>query len=134
MRSLYQSLRVSASVGLLLCGFGAALAARATGPEGVWNRDDGLGGVRIAPCGGGARLCGHVVWVRDKNGPAYIGEQVLFDMQKTSADTWSGSAHNPDDGRDYAGTMTLAGNHLLTRGCALGGLICKSVGLSRAKR
>lgn len=133
MHSLKKLLCVSASIGLLLGGCGLAFAARAAGPEGVWNRDDGLGGVRIAPCGGN-RLCGHVVWLRDTKGPAFIGQKVLFDMQKTGADTWSGSAHNPEDGRDYAGTMTLAGDRLMTRGCAFGGLICQSVGLSRAAR
>lgn len=117
---------------------GAVLLARtATGaPEGgatgLWNRDDGLGGVRIAACGNGA-LCGRVVWLRDKAGPAYIGQRVLFDMHRTAENTWSGSAVNPADGQTYAGTMTVSGSRLMTRGCAMGGLICQSVGLTRAR-
>ena len=103
----------------------STLAAPAdAGPTGLWNRDDGLGGVRITTCGDA--LCGHVVWLRDKDGPAFIGQKVLFDMRQTAADIWSGTAHNPEDGRDYAGTMTLAGDRLVTRGCVFGGLICKS--------
>ena len=110
----------------------SAFAVRAaSGATGVWDRDDGLGGVRITMCGDA--LCGHVVWLRDKDGPAFIGQKVLFDMRQTAADTWSGTAHNPEDGRDYAGTMTLAGDRLVTRGCVFGGLICKSVGLTRAR-
>ena len=102
-----------------------------SGPTGVWNREDGRGGVRIAACGDA--LCGHVVWLREKGGPAFIGEKVLFDMRQTAADTWSGTAHNPEDGQDYAGTMTLEGDRLVTKGCLFAGLICKSVRLTRAK-
>ena len=101
------------------------------GATGVWNRDDGRGGVRIAHCG--AALCGHVVWLRDRTGPAFIGQKVLFDMRPAAANTWSGTAHNPEDGQDYAGTMTLEGNRLVTKGCVLGGMICQTVGLTRSR-
>lgn len=128
-------MRVSLALSLtLVCASLAAPGAfaRAAGPTGVWNRDDGLGGVRIARCGDA--LCGHVVWLRDPSGPAYIGQKVLFGMRATAANTWTGSAHNPEDGGTYAGTMVLAGDRMTTRGCALGGLVCKSVGLTRARR
>ena len=98
---------------------------------GKWNRDDGLGGVSIAPCGGA--ICGHVTWLKDKSGPGRIGERVFYDMHLVSAGNWSGHAFNPADGKEYAGTMVLSGNHLTTSGCVLGGLICKSLGLSRAR-
>ena len=98
---------------------------------GKWNRDDGLGGIRIAPCG--AALCGHVIWLKDRNGPGRVGERVFYDMHPASDGNWTGRAHNPADGKDYAGTMVLSGNHLTTSGCVLGGLICKSLGLSRAR-
>ncbi len=98
---------------------------------GMWDRVDGLGGVRIAPCGGA--LCGHVVWLRDRAGPASIGQRVLYGMRRSAANTWTGSAVNPADGQTYAGTMTLEGSRLLTRGCALGGLVCQSVWLTRAR-
>ncbi len=101
------------------------------GPLGAWNRDDGLGGIRIDACG--SALCGHVTWLRDRGGPAFIGQKVLFDMRQTAADTWSGMAHNPEDGKDYSGSITVAGDRLLTKGCIFGGLICKSVGLTRAR-
>ena len=95
------------------------------GPEGVWKREDGAGSVRIARCGD--MLCGHIVWLKDANGPGRMGDRVFYDMKVSAANRWSGSAHNPEDGRDYAGTMVLAGDRLVTEGCALGGLICKTV-------
>ena len=101
------------------------------GPVGRWDREDGLGGIEIKTCSDA--LCGHITWLRDKDTPAYIGEKVLFDMRRTAEDTWSGSANNPEDGRTYAGSMTLAGERLMTRGCIFGGLICKSVALIRPR-
>lgn len=104
--------------------FGSCAAGTA-GPEGVWTREDGAGSVRIARCGDA--LCGHIVWLRDAAGPGRMGDRVFYDMKASAADRWSGSAHNPEDGRDYAGTMVLAGDRLVTEGCALGGLVCKTV-------
>jgi uncharacterized protein (DUF2147 family) len=101
------------------------------GAEGIWARTDGKAKVQFADCGGA--LCGTVVWLRDTNGPGQVGEQVFFNMRPTAANHWSGSAHNPEDGRDYDGTMVLSGNRLTTQGCALGGMICKTVYWSRSR-
>ncbi len=54
-------------------------------------------------------------------------------MTPTAENTWTGSANNPEDGRTYAGTMTLTDSRLLTRGCIFGGLICRSVSLIRPR-
>ena len=118
-------------LGAVVLLLGVAETRAAPIPIGVWDRDDGLGGVRIATCGD--RLCGDIVWLKDSGGPAFVGQKVLFDMRQTADDTWSGTARNPEDGRDYSGTMTLAGDRLITKGCLLAGLICKSVELTRAR-
>lgn len=123
-------LRVAVLAATLLAA-GLALAASEDGATGTWNRVDGLGGVRIARCG--TALCGDVVWLKDTAGPAHIGQRVLYDMRRTAANTWAGSAVNPADGQTYAGTMTVSGSRLLTRGCALGGMICQSVWLTRVR-
>ena len=86
--------------------------------------------MRIAPCG--AALCGTIVWLKSTSGPAKIGQRVFFDMKPAGANAWSGQAFNPEDGKNYSGKMTLAGNKLTTSGCALGGLVCRSVSWSRA--
>ena len=103
----------------------AVCAAGTAGPEGVWRREDGAGSVRITRCGDA--LCGHVVWLRDAIGPGRLGDKIFYDMKPSAAGSWSGSAHNPEDGRDYDGTMVLAGDRLVTQGCALGGMICRTV-------
>jgi uncharacterized protein (DUF2147 family) len=117
----------------------AALAALAASSHfalagdvlGEWARDDGKGKVRFVRCG--AAVCGSVTWVRDADDPAKVGEQVFFDMKPNGADSWAGSAYNPEDGKRYTGKITLSGDHLTTAGCVFGGLICKSFGWSRAR-
>ena len=123
-RSLFSGLMISA-LWLGTC------AAGAMGPEAVWVREDGAGGVRIERCG--TSLCGRIVWLRDAAGPGRVGERVFFDMIPAGADRWSGSAHNPEDGHDYAGTMILSGDSLVTQGCALGGMICQTVRFIRQR-
>lgn len=105
----------------------------AAGPDvlGRWDREDGLGGIDISSCNDS--LCGRIVWLKETNTPAKIGQEVLFDMRQTAAGTWTGSANNPEDGRTYSGTMTLAGARLMTKGCILGGLLCQFVALTRPR-
>ena len=86
--------------------------------------------MKFASCGGA--LCGTVVWLRDKDSPAHIGQRVFFDMKPSGDDQWRGSAFNPEDGKTYSGKMSLSGGTLTTAGCALAGLICKSYDWSRA--
>ena len=105
------------------------VAASAADASGVWLRDSGASRVRIAPCG--AALCGTIVWLKDADGPAKVGQKVFFDMKPNGDNAWSGSAFNPEDGKNYSGKMTLSGSTLTTAGCVLGGLVCKSVNWSR---
>ena len=117
--------------GALISATLAVPAFAAGGAEGIWARTDGKAKVQFADCGGA--LCGTVVWLRDPNGPGQVGQQVFFNMRPTGAGHWTGSAHNPEDGHDYDGTMVLAGGRLTTQGCALGGMICKTVYWKRAR-
>lgn len=112
---------------LMLAGSGSAFAQDVTG---TWLRDTGASRVRFAKCG--EAICGTISWLKDPNGPAKVGQRIFYDMKPSGAGKWSGSAFNPEDGKTYSGTMTLAGDALTTSGCVLGGLICRSVKWSRA--
>ncbi|MDR3462378.1 MAG: DUF2147 domain-containing protein [Beijerinckiaceae bacterium] len=107
---------------------GSALADSA---QGVWLRAEGTSKVKIEPCGDA--LCGVVVWLKDPNSPSKIGEKVFFGMKPSGSNSWTGSAYNPEDGRTYDGQMKTSGDHLVTTGCALGGMICRSVSWTRSK-
>lgn len=120
-----------------LAGFGALALSLASGGAvlaqdvaGTWLRESGASRVRFAKCG--EAMCGTLAWLKDTNGPAKVGQRIFYDMKPSGDGKWSGSAFNPEDGKTYSGTMTLAGDRLTTSGCVLGGLICRSVTWNRA--
>jgi uncharacterized protein (DUF2147 family) len=122
-------LRALASAAILAAMGSSALAGDV---KGEWARDDGKAKARFVSCGGDA-ICGSISWLRDKNDPGKLGQQVFFDMKPSGDDAWAGRAFNPEDGRTYSGKMTMSGDHLVTAGCVLGGLICKSLNWTRAR-
>jgi uncharacterized protein (DUF2147 family) len=119
---------------LIGLGFLAASASTATAGDvkGEWAREDGKAKVRFAACGAEA-VCGSITWLKDPSGPAKVGEQIFFDMKPNGDNAWAGTAFNPEDGKRYSGKMTLSGDRLVTAGCVLGGLICKSFNWTRAR-
>ena len=92
---------------------------------GSWQRSDGTSRIRMAPCGGA--VCGTVTYLKDPNSPGKVGQQVFFGMKPDGNGTWNGTAFNPEDGKTYTGAASVSGSSLTTKGCALGGLICKTV-------
>jgi uncharacterized protein (DUF2147 family) len=123
MRTLLVALALTAAVS-------AASAGEATG---LWIRDDGSAKLRFVPCGGGGTLCGFLAWKKESGGPAKVGQKLFSDMKPSGEGSWAGSAFNPEDGKRYAAKLTLTGDHLVTAGCVLGGLICQSFGWTRAR-
>jgi len=116
-----------AAAGLLLT---FAIPASAQEVTGTWLRDTGASKVRFAKCG--EAVCGTISWLKDASGPAKLGQRIFYDMKPAAGGKWNGSAFNPEDGKTYSGTMSLAGDTLTTAGCVLGGLICRSVKWSRS--
>lgn len=103
----------------------AATPALAADPTGTYLRDTGASRVKIGKCGDA--FCGNIVWLKDTSGPAKLGQRIFYDMKPDGDNKWAGKAFNPEDGKTYSGKMNLSGSTLTTAGCALGGLICKSV-------
>jgi uncharacterized protein (DUF2147 family) len=100
--------------------------------EGVWRNRPNTLVVRIAPCG--ATLCGTVVQAtedakestRKAGTPNLIGTQVLTQLRKSAAETYTGQVFNPNLNIHAAGTVTLVSpTVLVVRGCVLAGLICR---------
>lgn len=109
-----------------------ATPALADDVSGTWLRDTGASHVKFAPCG--SALCGTIAWLKPGvETPAKVGQRIFYDMKPNGDKAWSGTAFNPEDGKTYTGKMTLAGNTLITAGCALGGLICKSTTWTKVK-
>ena len=124
MSKWIKSLAVAGLLGAVSGG-----AAVAADPSGTYLRDTGASRVRIAKCGDA--YCGSIVWLKDPNGPAKIGQRVFYEMKPDGENKWVGKAFNPEDGKTYSGKMSLSGANLTTAGCVAGGWICKSVNWSK---
>jgi len=125
--------RLAAAVGLIFCVplCGSAFAASAPDPSGTWNRGDGNAKVRIAPCG--SHICATNVWIKDTSGGEAVGDKLVMTLKPKSADTLSGKAFDAKRALTYAIQLKVGGQKLVTRGCLVGGLVCKSVNWSRAR-
>ena len=79
------------------------------------------------------RLCGFLAWKKESGGAAKIGQKLFSDMKPNGENSWAGTAFNPEDGKRYTAKLTLSGDHLVTAGCVLGGLICQSFDWTRTR-
>jgi len=119
-----------AAVGLALGIVPAAQAQGTSSVAGEWWTPGFNARVRIEPCGDA--VCGRIVWlwdetpkdIADKN--PLVGRQVIERMQAAEPGFWrSGRLYNPEDGRDYKGSLHLQSpNRLVVDGCVL--FICRT--------
>lgn len=96
---------------------------------GQWRRGDGNVQIRIAACG--AALCATNTWVRDETGREKVGEKLIFKNLSQNSDGWVGSAYDPQRNLTVSTRLKLVGNRLVSSGCVLGGVICRSVDWTR---
>lgn len=111
---------------MTLCASVACWAgALASEPAGVWLRDDGNARVEFAPCDN--KLCATNLWIRDPSKGEEVGDRLVMTLQPRSATSLVGTAYDRKRDRSYSLTLTMGTGHLTTRGCVLGGLLCKEV-------
>ena len=97
---------------------------------GTWLRDNDAEQVKFEPCGDA--VCGDIVWLKPGSGlNAKVGKRLFFDMRPSGANSWTGKAASSDTGSIYSGKMSVQGSTLITSGCFMGGLICKSASWRR---
>ena len=108
----------------------SALAAQAADPSGVWLRDDGNARVEIAPCGGD--ICATNLWIGDTSGGEEPGDRLVMSLEPRSPDTLVGTAYDVKRDRTYSMTLQVGEDRLVTRGCVLGGILCRDVGWTPA--
>jgi uncharacterized protein (DUF2147 family) len=109
-----------------------ALANSMSDARGVWMRSDGNARVRIAPCG--KNLCATNLWIGDTSKGEEVGDKLVMTLKPASDGVLKGTAYDPKRRLNYSMTLTVTGNGLTTRGCIVGGLICKNVGWTAVKR
>ncbi|WP_313528287.1 DUF2147 domain-containing protein [Shinella sp.] len=106
-------------------------AQQSADPSGIWLRDDGNARVRIAPCG--SNICATNLWIGDTSKGEEAGDRLVMSLQPKSPDTLAGTAYDAKRDRTYSITVQVSENALLTRGCILGGVLCKNVHWQPAK-
>lgn len=114
---------------ILFCANPAAAEDEAD-PSGIWLRDDGNARVQIAPCG--ADICATNLWIGDTSKGEEPGDKLVMSLEPQSPDTLAGTAYDPKRDRSYSITLQVAGRALVTRGCILGGVLCRDVSWTAA--
>lgn len=115
----------------VMLGIGLGLPAQASVDtiSGVWQRGDGKATVRIARCG--ASVCAVNTWVSGSASGEKVGDRLIMTVSLKSDQVLSGTAFDPQRNLSYRIEIKFASQSMTTKGCVLGGLICKAVGWSR---
>jgi len=130
--------------GLLALAFGSQAAHSADPtPVGVWRDNEKGSVIQIYECGGG--LCARVVkpyqaGAKDVYNPnpalrerPLTGLTFMKGAKRSSTKVWKGKLYNAEDGKNYSGSMTLAGNdELQMQGCAFS-IFCQTRAFSRIR-
>lgn len=111
--------------------FAATVGASGLDPNGIWLREDGNARVRIAPCG--ENICATNLWIKDTSGGEEAGDKLVMTVKPKSDDVLVGKAFDPKRGLSYSMELTVRKDSLATRGCIIGGLVCKRVTWSRVR-
>jgi uncharacterized protein (DUF2147 family) len=119
-----------AVVSMLLSLAGLSIAQAQPAIAGEWWTPGFNARVRIEPCGDA--VCGRIVWlwddtptdIADKN--PLVGRLVIDRMAAAEPGRWRGGRlYNPEDGRDYKGSLHLqSATRLVVDGCVL--FICRT--------
>lgn len=121
-------MRNCASLIFSLALTGSAVAAEL--PTGNWTRDDGGSKVRIQPCG--KSFCAVNTFIRDPQSDEKVGDVLVMTLED-KGEALSGTAFDKRRNKSYNISVSVKNGSMNTRGCILGGLLCKGVAWSRAK-
>jgi uncharacterized protein (DUF2147 family) len=110
---------------------GGAGAQAFSAAEGMWARGDGLVKARVAPCEGA--LCATNTWVDPSDTEEKVGDRLVMRLKPTTPSDWNGDAYDERRKRTYSMELTVEGDHMTSRGCILGGLLCKGSDWTRIR-
>lgn len=121
----------AAAVWLALATTAASAAEPARDVQGEWWTPGFNARVRIEACGDGA-VCGRIAWLWDDKPQGIadktplLGKPVIEQMRLAEPGRWTGGRlYNPEDGRDYKGSLQLRSpSTLVVSGCVL--FICQT--------
>lgn len=116
---------------LALLGIALLAPAHAQNLMGVWQRDDGIARVRVSPCG--KVVCMTNIYIRPDVTDEKVGERLEFDLKESATAAMAGTVLDPKTGKSYSANVKVKGDRMTTRGCVLGGAICKTTEWTRVR-
>ena len=117
------------NIAILLASTAPGLGAAEPLIYGAWARGDGVARVDIAPCGGA--ICAVNTWIKPGASDEKVGDKLVMNIEPSGAAAMSGTAFDPQRNLRYRLKISLNGRTMTTRGCVLGGLLCKNMGWTR---
>jgi uncharacterized protein (DUF2147 family) len=111
-------------VGSVLLVSGSASAGDPT-ITGNWSRNDGSTRINIGPCG--ALLCAVNTWIRDPGEGELVGDRLVLALQPRDAGALTGEAFDERRKLRFSLLVSVKGNAMITEGCMLSGVVCKSL-------
>ena len=124
--------KAAALAALLTIGASGVSLAHEAPFLGNWARGDGKTHIRVEPCG--AAFCGVNTWVRPGVSGEKVGDTLVANVRPAGAGHWSGTAFDQRRNQHYTMKIHVANNRMTTRGCAMAGLVCQSMGWTRLNR
>jgi len=106
-------------------------AADAATPFGQWARGDGNARVRVAKCG--ANICATNTWIKPGTPSEKKDDVLVMTIAPVSDGHYEGSAYDPQRKMTYKMSLDVDGKSMTTKGCVLGGLLCKGVNWTKIK-
>lgn len=125
------SATVRLAIATALVASATSVWAEGVSPMGEWARGDGGARVRIAPCG--SNICATNTWIKPGIKNEKPGDVLVMTINKKGSGDYNGSAFDPQRNMTFKLSMTVEGARMTTRGCMLGGLLCKSVSWSKIR-
>lgn len=125
MRSRPLKLALSATLMMVA----SATASQAAGIDGSWARGDGEARVTIGACGGD--ICAINTWIKPGTPSEKVGDRLVMTVHPTSDGEYTGTAFDPQRNLTYRLDISATAKAMTTKGCVLGGLVCKTVSWTR---
>jgi uncharacterized protein (DUF2147 family) len=116
-----------AALALFLAG-SAALSAE-TPLHGKWMREDRNALVTVGPCG--RQLCATNTWIGETSWGEEVGDRLVMTLEQTSDGVLSGEGYDPKRDLTVKVRLEVSETRLISRGCILLGLLCKTVSWQR---
>ena len=113
----------TASLALLLAG-SAALSAEPP-LHGKWMREDRNALVSVGPCG--PQLCATNTWIGEPSWGEEVGDRLVMTLEQASDGVLTGEGYDPKRNLTVKVRLKVSETRLVSRGCILLGLLCKTV-------